>query len=216
MIENNIALLIRFGLNAAIVVLVFYSIIIHEVSHAYAAYVLGDDSAKRAGRLSLNPLVHIDWFGTVILPALLYFTAGFLYGYAKPVPFNPYNFNNFKRDSGLTAIAGPVSNFLIAIIFALVYHLSSNQYIQYISFYVIFMNLILGFFNLIPFPPLDGSKVLGMFLSDNAYYKWTLQERKGMVWLFAIIIVSNIFHLNIIGRIIIYPVQFFMTLLGIG
>jgi Zn-dependent protease len=78
------------------------------------------------------------------------------------------------------------------------------------------MNLVLGFFNMIPFPPLDGSKVLGMFLSDDAYYKWTLQERKGMMWLFAIIIVSNILHLNLIGRIIIYPVQFFMSLLGIG
>ena len=100
-------------LNAVVIVLVFYSIIIHEFSHSLMAYWLGDDSAKRAGRLTLNPLKHIDWFGTVILPLFLYLTAGFIYGYAKPVPFNPHNFKNYKRDSGLTGLAGPLANFLV-------------------------------------------------------------------------------------------------------
>lgn len=213
--EPNIALT-KLITNAAIIVVVFYCIIIHEVSHAFAAYALGDDSAKRAGRLSFNPVRHIDWFGTVILPLILYFSAGFIWGYAKPVPFNPYNFRNLKRDSGLTALAGPVSNILIAIGMAVIYHLSSaSPLLQYISIYVIFLNLLLAFFNLIPVPPLDGSKVLGMFLSDEAYWKWTAQERKGMIYLFVIIIASNLLGLNLVGRIVLPPVRAFMGLLGI-
>ncbi len=204
------------GMIAAIVGLIFYSIILHEYSHAFVANLLGDDSAKRSGRLSLNPMVHIDWFGTVILPLILYYTAGFIYGYAKPVPFNPYNFRDFKRDSGLTALAGPITNILIATFFALVYHLVPDGDVKDISFYVIFFNLILAFFNLIPVPPLDGSKVIGMFLSDDAYYRWTMQERKGMMILFAFIIISNLLRLNIIGRIIIHPVSIMMKLMGIG
>jgi len=202
--------------NAVIIVIVFYSIIIHEVSHAFAAYALGDDSAKRAGRLSFNPLRHIDWFGTVILPLILYFSAGFIWGYAKPVPFNPYNFRNLKRDSGLTALAGPVSNILIAIGVAVAYHLGGGVHLlQYICVYVIFLNLLLAFFNLIPVPPLDGSKVLGMFLTDEAYWKWTAQERKGMIYLFVIIIGSNLLGLNLISTVVLPPVRTFMHLLGI-
>lgn len=209
--------ILKLMLNAAIIGIVFYSIIVHEFSHALAAYLLGDDSAKRAGRLTLNPLKHIDWFGTVLLPLFLYFTAGFIYGYAKPVPFNPYNFRNLKRDSGLTALAGPASNFLIAIAFALLYHFSGfSPVIQYICTYVIFLNLLLAFFNLLPVPPLDGSKVLGMVLTDSAYYKWTMQERKGMIYLFVIIIASNMLGLNLIGKIVLPPVRFVMQLLGIG
>jgi Zn-dependent protease len=205
--------LIRIGINAAIIGIVFYSIIIHEVSHAWAAYALGDDSAKRAGRLSFNPLKHVDPFGTVILPLILYFTAGFIYGYAKPVPFNPYNFLSFKRDSGLTALAGPLSNILIAIVMAIIFHFVP-PIVQSILYYVVFLNLLLAFFNLIPVPPLDGSKVLGMVLTDEAYFKWTAQERKGMIWLFAIIIISNLLGLNLIGKIVLPPVQFVMHILG--
>lgn len=209
--------LIKLLMNGAIIALVFYSIILHEFSHSLAAYLLGDDSAKRAGRLTLNPMRHIDWFGTVILPLFLYFTAGFIYGYAKPVPFNPMNFRNFKRDSGLTALAGPASNILVGIAFALLYHLLAGfPYLQYICFYVVFLNFLLACFNLIPFPPLDGSKVLGMFLSDDAYYRWTLQEKKGMIWLFGIIIVSNLLGLNLIGKIVLPPVKLLMSLLGMG
>jgi len=200
----------------AIIGMVFYSIIIHEVSHAFAAFALGDDSAQRAGRLSFNPKKHIDIFGTVILPLLLYFTAGFIYGYAKPVPFNPYNFRNYKRDSGLTALAGPVSNILIAVVLSVLFHLlSAFPQLQYILMYVIFLNLLLAFFNLIPVPPLDGSKVLGMFLTDQAYWKWTAQERKGMLYLFAIIIGSNLLGLNLIGKVVLPPVAFIMRLLGL-
>ncbi|MDD2210314.1 MAG: site-2 protease family protein [Candidatus Cloacimonetes bacterium] len=202
--------------NIAIIVMVFYSIIIHEVSHAFAAFALGDDSAQRAGRLSFNPKKHIDPFGTVILPLILYFSAGFIYGYAKPVPFNPYNFRNLKRDSGLTALAGPVSNILIAIVLSVIFHISAPiPVLQHIFWYVIFLNLLLAFFNLIPVPPLDGSKVLGMFLTDQAYFKWTAQERKGMIYLFAVIIISNLLGLNLISKIVLPPVKLVMRLLGL-
>ncbi|MDD2719034.1 MAG: site-2 protease family protein [Candidatus Cloacimonetes bacterium] len=202
--------------NAAIILMVFYSIIIHEVSHAFAAFALGDDSAQRAGRLSFNPKKHIDPFGTVILPLILYFSAGFIYGYAKPVPFNPYNFRNLKRDSGLTALAGPASNILIAIVLSVIFHLmGSMPAVQHVLWYVIFLNLLLAFFNLIPVPPLDGSKVLGIFLTDEAYFKWTAQERKGMIYLFAFIIISNLLGLNLISKIVLPPVTFVMRLLGL-
>lgn len=207
---------IKLLLDAAIIALVFYSIIIHEFCHSLAAYWLGDDSAKRAGRLTLNPLKHIDWFGTVILPLFLYFTCGFIYGYAKPVPFNPYNFKNFKRDSGLTGLAGPLSNFLVAIVFALIFHLFGfSMVIQYICTYVIYLNLVLAIFNLIPIPPLDGSKVIGIFLTDQAYYKWTMQERKGMIYLFAFIIITSLLGWNIIGKILLPPVNFLMQVMGV-
>ena len=108
--SNVISLL----LNVVIIALVFYSIIIHEFSHSLAAFLLGDDSAKRAGRLILNPLKHIDWFGTVILPLFLYFTCGFIYGYAKPVPFNPYNFKNFKTE--VLSIAKNIATGLVTLL----------------------------------------------------------------------------------------------------
>lgn len=200
--------------NAVIIVIVFYSIIIHEVSHAFAAYALGDDSAQRAGRLSFNPRKHIDIFGTIILPLLFYFSLGVVWGYAKPVPFNPYNFKDIKRDSGLTALAGPLSNILVAIVFSLIFHLIKLPSIQYIVYFVVFMNLILAFFNLIPFPPLDGSKVVGMFLTDEAF-KWAAFERKGMLYLFIILIASNLLRINIIGKIIFPPVMFMLKILGL-
>ena len=208
--------LIKFLVQAGILVVVFYSIIIHEVSHALVASWLGDDTAQRQGRLSLNPLKHIDIFGTIVLPLLLYFSAGFIFGYAKPVPINPYNFRNYKRDSGLTALAGPISNICIAILFTLVYHLGSGVLlVPQMALMVVYLNLLLAFFNLIPVPPLDGSKVLGIFLSDRAYYQWTLQEKKGMIILVGVILISNLFGLNLIGRLVMPVVSSIMHILGL-
>ncbi|MDD3143766.1 MAG: site-2 protease family protein [Candidatus Cloacimonetes bacterium] len=208
---------IEMVLTGIIILIVFYSIIIHEVSHAVVSFWLGDDTAKRAGRLSLNPLKHIDWFGTVILPLIMYFTAGVIWGYAKPVPLNPYNYKTIKQGIGLSALAGPASNLLIAIVFALLYHLSpGNQLLAYIFQMVVFFNLLLAFFNLIPVPPLDGSKVLGMVLPDDAYWRWMAQERTGMYVLFGILIVSRLLNLNIIGRLILPPINLVMGLLGVA
>ncbi|HOH47049.1 MAG TPA: site-2 protease family protein [Candidatus Cloacimonadota bacterium] len=208
--------LMKFLVQAGILVVVFYSIIIHEVSHAWVASWLGDDTAQRQGRLSLNPIKHIDIFGTVVLPLLLYFSAGFIFGYAKPVPINPYNFKNYKRDSGLTALAGPISNICIAVLFTFVYHMGSGvMLLPQLALMVVYLNLLLAFFNLIPVPPLDGSKVLGIFLSDRAYYQWPLQEKKGMIILIGVILVSNLFGLNLIGRLVMPVVRSIMQIWGL-
>ncbi|HPR18282.1 MAG TPA: site-2 protease family protein [Candidatus Cloacimonadota bacterium] len=195
------------------------SLTVHEVSHGYAAYLLGDDTAKRAGRLTLNPISHIDPLGLVML-----FVARI--GWAKPVPINPYNFRNFKRDTAITAAAGPAANFLLAIVLSLIFQLvkGQNPHIFYTSgafaqfwlgmlLYAILMNLALGIFNLIPFPPMDGSKILGGFLSDDIYYKYTAKERQGAQILIIVLLISYIFRLNIISAIIMPPLNFFLKLL---
>lgn len=137
----------------------------HEVAHGAAAYAFGDPTAKNQGRLTLNPLKHIDMFGSVILPAILYFTsAGFLFGWAKPVPYNPYNLRNRRLGEFCISIAGIATNFAIAIIFSIVIKfalaLSLSQAVIDLVLYIIMLNVTLAVFNLIPIPPLDGSKIL--------------------------------------------------------
>ncbi|MCD4818202.1 MAG: site-2 protease family protein [Candidatus Cloacimonetes bacterium] len=210
-----------------LVPIILMSIIIHEVSHGYAAYLLGDDTAYRTGRLSFNPIKHIDKFGTIFLPLILLLVTrgGLAFGYAKPVPINPHNFKDFKKDTALTAAAGPASNFIIAIIFSIIFRFIMSRIDPYGAvsqttiFFIrliqttIMINLLLGLFNLIPFPPLDGSKVLGAFLSDELYFKYTAQERKGMMIFMTIMLVSYVFKLNIIGTIIFPPLKFIMKIL---
>lgn len=152
-----------------LIVLVF-SVIIHEVSHGAMAYRLGDPTAKNAGRLTLNPLKHLDFFGSFLVPLALFLARSpILFGWAKPVPFNPLYLKNPKRDSGLIGLAGPASNFITAIIFSLILKIFvalSFTNAPLIIFFdiIIFINIILGTFNLLPIPPLDGSKVLFAFL----------------------------------------------------
>ena len=151
-----------------IYVIVIMSAVFHEYAHAWMAYYLGDPTAKNAGRLTLNPIAHIDPFGTVILPLLLMVTGGTFIGYAKPVPFNPYNLRDQKYGPAKVAAAGPASNFLIAIIFSIILRSVAlpNFWDLAVSF-IIYINIILGLFNLIPVPPLDGSKLLKRFTSIN-------------------------------------------------
>ena len=192
---------------------------VHEFSHGYVAYLLGDDTAKRAGRLTLNPISHIDPFGLIML-----FIARI--GWAKPVPINPYNFRNYKKDTALTAAAGPAANFILAILLSIIFNLikkmnpdimynasSLTQFWLSMLLYAILINLALGLFNLIPIPPMDGSKILGGFLSDEAYYKYTARERQGAQLLMIILAISFVFRLNIIGSIIMPPLNFFLKLL---
>lgn len=140
------------------------SIIIHEVAHGYAASALGDPTAKLAGRLTMNPFPHIDPVGSVLIPGLLVLTGSqILFGWAKPVPYNPYNLKNQRWGEAIVGVAGVATNLLLAVVFALVARLALGAGME--EFYglaviVSFVNLFLGLFNLIPFPPLDGFTVL--------------------------------------------------------
>lgn len=165
---------------------VFLCLTIHETCHGLAAYALGDPTAKRAHRLSLNPLRHIDWLGLIMMVA-----AGF--GWAKPVPVNPNYFKKPKQGMALTALAGPVSNFVLALLALLCARLVYHQYGALWDFIfdllltTAYLSVGLGLFNLIPISPLDGSKVLFAFLPDSAYEKLMRYEKYGMIALLILV-----------------------------
>ncbi len=148
-------------------VVIVLSVVFHEYLHAWTANYLGDPTAKYAGRLTLNPLKHLDPVGTVILPLLLLFFWGGFIGWAKPVPYNPYNLRDPRYGSSKVAIAGPMSNFSIALFFGLILRfgiifnfISIGGFFYIALAWIVFINIFLGLFNLIPIPPLDGSKIL--------------------------------------------------------
>lgn len=138
------------------------SAIIHEYAHGFMADKLGDPTARYAGRLTLNPKAHIDIWGTILMPVLLsILSAGkFLFAYAKPVPYNPYNLRNQKWGGALVALAGPMSNLLLAFAFAVVIRLTPVSALTDFLLIIVYANILLMVFNLVPIPPLDGSKVL--------------------------------------------------------
>lgn len=157
--------------------LILPAIILHEVAHGYVAYLLGDTTARDRGRLTLNPMAHIDLWGTIIMPALLLLTSGgrFAFGYAKPVPVNPYQMTKVGQRDGmlLTGLAGPATNIVLAIISGLVTRVLAvvpgiPEIVLTITIYFCYINLVLAFFNLIPLPPMDGSRVAQRFLSGRA------------------------------------------------
>ncbi|MEI8068026.1 MAG: site-2 protease family protein [Candidatus Shapirobacteria bacterium] len=146
------------------------AITVHEFSHAFVADRLGDPTPRSNGRLSLNPMAHADMVGTILLPLIGLFTGLPTIGWAKPVPIDPYNLSNPKRDRLLIALAGPLSNFIVAIIFALISKfLSINLIVIYI---IILVNISIAIFNLIPIPPLDGSQILLSILPQETADKW--------------------------------------------
>lgn len=192
---------------AQIVIVLFvllFSVIVHEVAHGWTALRLGDPTAYRAGRLTLNPIPHIDPFMTVLLPALLIMSGtGFLFGGAKPVPYDPRYLKRPRRDSALIALAGPASNVALALIsvlalwlstqFGLIVHRGSTlEAIQYLFVYGLQINLILAWFNLMPLPPLDGSKVLAFAMSREVAYRYFSLERYGLFILFGLIAVGGV------------------------
>lgn len=163
-------------------------ITLHELSHGYVAYRLGDNTAKERGRLTLNPLKHLDVMGLLMMLV-------FHVGWAKPVPVNMYKFKNPKRGMAVTALAGPVSNFIIAIVFLFIFGAlyiplsfsKAGSYVLDMLQLTAYMSLGLGLFNLIPLPPLDGSKVLFSVLSDEGYYKLMRYEKYGMLLMIALV-----------------------------
>lgn len=156
-------------LQIALIIALIMSVVIHEMAHGYAANWLGDPTARLAGRLSPNPLVHLDPLMSVIVPGLLVFSGSpILFGAAKPVPYNPYNFTNQKWGEAMVAFAGPLSNIALAVIFAVLVRNAellnlSATFVQ-LSFSIIALNIFLAIFNLVPIPPLDGSKILPRLL----------------------------------------------------
>lgn len=166
-------------------------ITLHELSHGFVAYKLGDNTAKNMGRLTLNPIKHIDIFGLIMMVVLKF-------GWAKPVPVNMRNFKNPKRDMAITALAGPLSNVLICcvvlFIYGLVYlpcNLASTEFagsLLYAVYITAYLSIALAIFNIIPIPPLDGSKVLFSLMSDESYMKLMRYERYGMLLLLVLIV----------------------------
>jgi len=164
------------------------SVVIHEVSHGWIANYLGDPTAKYAGRLTLNPIKHLDLWGSFLIPiSLLIIGSPILFGYAKPVPYNPFNLKNKKWGPAMVAIAGPASNLIIAILFGLTLRfipfgqsLYMQNFVQIMA-YIVLLNLLLAVFNLVPIPPLDGSKILFALLPYK-YQQLSFQlERYGMI-----------------------------------
>ena len=164
--------------NVFYIVILIMSVVIHEVSHGFMAEYFGDKTARFAGRLTLNPIKHLDLFGSIFLPLVLVLShSPFLFGWAKPVPYNPNNLSNKKWGTVAVASAGVLANFSIAIIFGIIIRLTSNfsssltlpDGFYFITSIIVVVNLALGIFNLVPIPPLDGSKILFSFLPESFY-----------------------------------------------
>lgn len=193
----------------AIIGIIIMSITTHEVAHAWSAYKLGDDTALRLGRINLNPLLHIDPFMTVILPGLLVLSGSpVLFGGAKPVPFNPYNLGNLKRDVALVAAAGPISNILIGLgllgLQSAFLHTgvwtsaSTGCTILWVAAY---FNFVLAAFNLLPLPPLDGSKIMQFFLKGDLRAQYLRLEAYGFFLLLGLLILDRgILNTNFFGK----------------
>lgn len=206
---------------------ILVAIILHEIAHGYIAYVLGDDTAKNKGRLSLNPLHHIDLLGTIVLPLLLWLSnTGFMFGWARPVPINPYKLKNRPRDEILVASAGIVMNFCIALLSALLLHLIDFIPVDFIrgvlSIFLIHMtifNIGLAVFNAIPIPPLDGSKILFGWIQKPWAYRFLNSYQYGLIIMVIILFIlpsigkSIGLDLNLIGNYIISATRYICSFL---
>lgn len=186
---------------------IIIAIIFHEVAHGYVAYKLGDETPKEYGRLTLDPTKHIDLLGTILLPVLLLISSNFriAFGWAKPVPINFYRFRKIRRDLILVSLSGPVTNLILAVIFGLIFKFLvipfpkiSASYISVFVQYSVLINLILAIFNLIPIPPLDGSRILYSIILR--YPQDALRNRNLEIYGSLILIVLLFF--GIIGRIL--------------
>jgi Zn-dependent protease len=164
--------------------IVLASLTLHELAHAYVAWRLGDPTAKLEGRLTLNPLVHLDPFGTLMF-ALTALLANLPFGWARPVPVSPSYFKRPKEGMAVVAAAGPATNFLLALLcLAVVRHVDLGERVFEVVANAYIVNLILGLFNLIPVPPLDGSRIVGVLMDNSTYACWIQLDQVGMLIVF--------------------------------
>lgn len=188
------------------IAILIMSVVIHEVSHGYAALYLGDPTAKYEKRLTLNPLNHLDPLGSIMIPLVTYMTGGFIFGWAKPVPYNPYNLRNPKRDEALVALAGPLSNFCIALVAALTvdfFAASLPTSALSILLSIVFVNVGLMIFNLIPIYPLDGSKIFLSFLPVR-YENIKVQLARYSLPIFLVFILFFSQYLTVVMQAVVY------------
>lgn len=197
---------------AVTVVLVMGSAIVHEVAHGLAALALGDPTAKEAGRLTLDPRAHVDGFGSILLPLVMALVGGPVFAFARPVPYNPRRLRHPRRDELLVALAGPLSNLLQAVLGALLLKLAWEAAlarvlgvdaalwaVQILATYV-YVNLVLCFFNLIPLPPLDGSKVILFFLSGRVRREFYRLEQYAMpILIILLYVVPSLLRVDPVG-----------------
>lgn len=185
------------NLKIFLYIIIVVSAVFHEFAHGWSAYRLGDSTAKNAGRLTLNPLAHLDPFGTVVLPLFLLFTSGIFLGWAKPVPYDPRNLRDQKYGSLKVGIAGPAANLIIALILGLFSRFSGyfvvagvlpSVFFQFLAI-IIYINIFLALFNLLPFPPLDGSKVF----ADLFPKQWAAFEKIGLIGIFLALVLAFFF-----------------------
>lgn len=195
----------------SLVPVLLVSLMFHELAHGLVAYWMGDPTAKRAGRLSLNPIKHLDPLGTAMF-FITYLLGWFVFGWAKPVPVSPYYFKNRQRGMALVGLAGPATNFALAIAFVILLNAlrpDSEGILFEVLFLLFQVNIVLGIFNLIPVPPLDGSRVVGAFLPRRAYEKWVTFDRYGM--LLAIIVLFVVLRSGFLGWVIRSLADIFLT-----
>ncbi len=179
-------------IEAGVVILILIpSIIVHEVSHGLVADRLGDPTARNAGRLTLNPKPHIDPFGSILLPALLALANAPIFGWAKPVPVQPGHFENPTAHMAITAVAGPVSNIVLATLLARLVYPALSGVPEEIVLWLIFINLLLAVFNMLPIPPLDGSRLLPLVLPSRGREAYRQFEQFGFLVLFALLFIFD-------------------------
>jgi Zn-dependent protease len=195
--------------------IILFSVVFHEVAHGMMAYYLGDSTAKDEGRLTLNPIPHIDLFGSILLPGfLLLVNSPILFGAAKPVPVNFNNLRNLRWGIILVAFAGPLTNFVLAGVAAAVYHMAPNLSVmgEEVLYKTILLNLVLALFNLIPIPPLDGSKILASlfgFIDQTWMHAMLALEQYGFI------LIIIFLYTGLLGYFLGPPLEFMLQLLNI-